>query len=153
NVFTSYTSYFNATVSANVSREMERQEVDTIINRFIKIIDSDLKRSDIEIETEYFGYDLFTVPMHVSEWSSILFNLYTNAQKARRSGGNGRGKIRIVAGKEMHRVYLELSDNGAGIPEEHKQRIFVPFFTTSSPTGFENHGDQDTTGTGLGLKS
>lgn len=152
NVFTSYTSYFNATVSANVSREMERQEIDTIINRFIKIIESDLKRSNIEIETEYFEYDLFTIPMHVSEWSSILFNLYTNAKKAIKRAGKEKGKIRIVAGKENSRIYLEFSDNGDGIPEDNKQRIFAPFFTTSSPTGFENHGDQDTTGTGLGLK-
>ena len=152
NVFTSYTSYFNATVSANVSREMERQEIDTIINRFIKIIESDLKRSNIEIETEYFEYDLFTIPMHVSEWSSILFNLYTNAKKAIKRAGKEKGKIRIVAGKENNRIYLEFSDNGDGIPEENKQRIFAPFFTTSSPTGFEDHGNQDTTGTGLGLK-
>mgnify|MGYP003295073951 CR=1 FL=1 len=36
-------------------------------------------------------------------------------------------------------TYLRLSDNGCGIPEENRARVFVPYFTTK------------TTGTGLGL--
>jgi signal transduction histidine kinase len=37
------------------------------------------------------------------------------------------------------RVRIEVADNGPGIPEAHRDRLFQPFFTTRS------------TGTGLGL--
>ena len=43
--------------------------------------------------------------------------------------------------RENDKIYIKISDNGAGIPEEFKPRIFDPFFTTK-PVG---------SGTGLGL--
>jgi signal transduction histidine kinase len=150
-VFTSYTSYFNATVSANVSRELKPQKLDQVIMHFKNIIDADLTKLAIDLSIEFFGYDLITIPMHASEWSSILFNLYTNAKKAiRRHGING--KIRIVVGKENKSIYVEFSDNGDGVPEANSLRIFEAFFTTSSPVGFDSSDNDKLTGTGLGLK-
>lgn len=150
-VFTSYTSYFNSTVSANVSRELKPQKLDQVIPQFKNIIDADLRKLGIELEVEFFGYDLITTPMHASEWSSILFNLYTNAKKAIRRKDQP-GKMRIVVGKEEKSIYVEFSDNGDGVPESNKQRIFEPFFTTSSPVGFDSSENDKLTGTGLGLK-
>lgn len=150
-LFTSYTSYFNATVSANVSRELVSQKVDEIVNNFKKIIEADLINLDIKFDIELYGFDLITIPMHSSEWSSILFNLYTNAKKAiRRADVNGL--IKIVVGKEDGNLYLEFSDNGDGIPSANVERIFEAFFTTSPPLGFEATEDERLTGTGLGLK-
>jgi len=150
-IFTSYTSYFNATVSANASRELKLQKVDEIINHFKDIVISDLEKLHIEFEVDFFGYDLITLPMHASEWSSILFNLYTNSKKAIKRHKIA-GKIKIVAGKDDDSVYVEFSDNGDGIPEQNKTRIFEAFFTTSSPVGFDAPEDEKLTGTGLGLK-
>lgn len=150
-LFTSYTSYFNATVSANVSRELRPQQLDSVVNHFRKIIDADVINIGIDFKVEFFGYDLITLPMHASEWSSILFNLYTNSKKAIRRQ-NVAGKIKIVVGKEEKIVYLEFSDNGDGIPEQNRQRIFEAFFTTSSPIGFDPSENEKLTGTGLGLK-
>ena len=150
-VFTSYTSYFNSTVSANVSRELKPQKLDQVILHFKNIIDADLTKLGIDLNIEFYGYDLITIPMHASEWSSLLFNLYTNAKKAiRRKGDSGR--IRIVVGKEEKSIYLEFSDNGDGVPEANRLRIFEPFFTTSSPVGFDSSDNDKLTGTGLGLK-
>jgi signal transduction histidine kinase len=150
-LFTSYTSYFNATVSANVSRELKPQLLDRKVNDFKKIIETDLQKLGIDLVIEVYGYDLITLPMHSSEWSSILFNFYTNSKKAIKRHGV-KGKIKIVAGKEEKKVYLEFSDNGDGIPDQNKNRVFEPFFTTSSPVGFDAEEDERLTGTGLGLK-
>jgi signal transduction histidine kinase len=150
-LFTSYTAYFNATVSANVSRELKPQELDRVVNRFKDIIEADLNKLNIELIVDFFGYELITIPMHSSEWSSILFNLYTNSKKAIRRA-NAIGKIKIIAGKEENKAYLEFLDNGDGIPEENKEKIFEAFFTTSSPVGFDASQDERLTGTGLGLK-
>jgi signal transduction histidine kinase len=150
-IFTSYTSYFNATVSANVSRELKPQQLDVVVAHFVSVIEADAKKLGISFENELFGYDLVTIPMHSSEWSSILFNLYTNSKKAIKREGVA-GRIRIVIGKEEKKVYLEFSDNGDGIPDVNRERIFEAFFTTSTPVGFDPTEDEKTSGTGLGLK-
>lgn len=151
NLFTAYTSYFNATVSANVSRELKPQELDIVVTKFKNVISSDLRKLEIEFLFEPYGYNFFTVPMHSSEWSSILFNLYTNSKKAIKRRGI-EGQIKIIIGKEDQRIYLEFMDNGDGIPDQNKNRIFDAFFTTSSPAGFDATQDERLTGTGLGLK-
>jgi len=69
----------------------------------------------------------------------VFLNLLLNALHATPPGGSVR--LRIFPDPEAEGLCLEVSDSGAGIPEEHLSRIFDPFFTTKDP-------DQ---GTGLGL--
>lgn len=91
--------------------------------------------------------------MHPSEWSSILFNLYTNSKKAIKRTGND-GKILIECGATEKYVYVEFSDNGDGIPKENEERIFQEFFTTTSAKSLDDALDSpnEIVGTGLGLK-
>lgn len=86
------------------------------------------------------------MPMHPSEWMSILFNLYTNAKKAMKDTDDRR--ILIRSWKSEGKVYLQFSDSGKGIPEEDRDNVFNAFFTTSSPVG---RGNDSYSGTGLGL--
>ena len=90
--------------------------------------------------------------MHPSEWSSILFNLFTNSKKASKRSNNF-GQINIECGKIENKIYLKFSDTGDGIKEDIKEKIFQEFFTTSSPnTMDELEAHNEFTGTGLGLK-
>lgn len=150
-LFTSYTAYFNSTISANVSRELKSQDLDIVISNFEKTIKSDIEKLNIDFQKDFYGFDLLTIPMHSSEWSSILFNLYTNAKKAIKRACVA-GRIKIIVGKEDKNVYVEFLDNGDGIPENNRDKIFEAFFTTSSPVGFDSTNDERLTGTGLGLK-
>lgn len=149
--FTSYTSYFNATVSENTSREIKPILISDVVNFFFKNIKEDIDRQNTELFIESYGYDLYTTPMHISEWSSVLYNLYTNSKKAIKRSGN-TGKMKMITGEENGKIYLELHDNGDGIPEKNKNRVFNAFFTTSTPAGFDAPLDEKLTGTGLGLK-
>jgi signal transduction histidine kinase len=72
-----------------------------------------------------------------SQLNQVFMNLLVNAGHAIEE----RGQITIATRADEQRVYVEISDNGNGIAEEHLQRIFEPFFTTK-PVG---------KGTGLGL--
>src|SRR5690606_194274 len=132
--FTSYTSYFNATVSENTSREIKPILITDVVEFFVKNIKEDLLTQNTELNIETYGYGLYTTLMHISEWSSVLYNLYTNSKKAIRRSGN-LGKIKIITGEENDKIYLELHDNGDGIPEENRNRVFNAFFTTSTPAG------------------
>ncbi|MBP5429663.1 MAG: HAMP domain-containing protein [Elusimicrobiaceae bacterium] len=69
------------------------------------------------------------------EIKQALRNLLTNAVEAMPNGGT------LTLGSKVGRrlVALYVSDTGAGVPEELKQKIFSPFFTTKAR------------GTGLGL--
>lgn len=150
--FTSYTSYFDKAISRNVIRELQPIELRDVVKDFAIVIDNNLKRANIKLEKPVFdGYDLFTTPMHPSEWASILFNLYTNSKKAivRKKVD---GKILIHCGKNEKNVFLEFSDNGDGIPKENEDVIFNAFFTTTSAANHSGNDAESLVGTGLGLK-
>ncbi|HLL12059.1 MAG TPA: ATP-binding protein, partial [Rubrivivax sp.] len=73
-----------------------------------------------------------------SELNQVFMNLLVNAAHAI---GPQHGTIHIRSGCEGDEVWVEVQDNGSGIPRENLSRIFDPFFTTK-PVG---------KGTGLGL--
>lgn len=152
NSLTTYSSYFDEAISRNVFRELEPIELRDAVNRFQTVIQRNLERSRIVLDKPFFkGFDLYTIPMHPSEWASILFNFYTNSKKAilRKKVD---GKIFIKCGRENGNVYLEFSDNGDGIPKQNEENIFNAFFTTSSLSGHSANQIETLTGTGLGLK-
>ncbi|MEO6454468.1 MAG: ATP-binding protein [Ginsengibacter sp.] len=57
----------------------------------------------------------------------VLINLIDNAIKYGKQNGEIEGSVYKVDGK---RVLIEISDNGAGIAEEHLSRIFERFYRT-----------------------
>jgi signal transduction histidine kinase/ligand-binding sensor domain-containing protein len=87
------------------------------------------------------------VPLIAEDFSRVLLNLCNNAfdamrDKLRADPGNGyQPRLEVATGKEKGLIILEISDNGPGIPEEFRDKILQPFFTTKK--GKE--------GTGLGL--
>lgn len=150
--FTTYTSYFDKTISQNVLRELESIELRDVIYSFQEVIERDTERAGITFHDPKFeDFDLFTVPMHKSEWASILFNLYTNSKKAIRRA-QGKSEMQIRCGRENGFLFLEFSDTGDGIPKENENKIFDAFFTTTSAAGHSASDTDAVTGTGLGLK-
>lgn len=146
-----YSSYFYQTVSDNVSRELAPQDLRVAGRQFEDAMSVSIKRAGITLAFEPQGYELFTPPMHSSEISSLLFNFYSNALKAiRRAKSVGRMLIRV--GEENNRVFLEFADNGDGVPEHLKERIFNAFFTTDSPASRSSSAAEEAQGSGLGLK-
>ena len=77
----------------------------------------------------------------------VLLNIFTNAcyavhQKHKELGSNYSPTITVSTGSENGKLEIRVWDNGPGIPEKIRDKIFNPFFTTK-PTGEGN--------TGLGL--
>jgi signal transduction histidine kinase len=147
-----YASYFNATMAANVQRELEPINLREIIHEFIREFAPLAKRRSIDFIKPEFDGELVTMPMHRSEWGSILANFLTNSMKAiRRSDNRSEGRIFIRAWREAESVFLEFADNGDGIPARNVERIFDAFFTTSHSAKASVEHDE-LTGSGLGLK-
>ena len=152
-LFHTYTSYYDRVVSQNVTLELEPLEIREIVRPFIESIKNDSEKAGLTIHSPVFhGYLKYTKPMHRSEWSSILFNFYTNSKKAIKRSGN-KGEILIECGVEENMIYLEFSDTGDGISKENEEMVFNEFFTTTSQKDFKEAFDYtEVFGTGLGLK-
>jgi PAS domain S-box-containing protein len=89
--------------------------------------------------------DLPDVSLDRAQIQQMLINLTLNAAQAIKGQGE-RGSIAISAQESIRGdgapvVRLTISDDGPGVPEELRSRLFVPFFTTRPPG----------LGTGLGL--
>jgi signal transduction histidine kinase len=67
----------------------------------------------------------------------LLVNLLRNARQAieAASSPNGPGVVRITARTEDEHAILTIADNGPGIPERIKDRLFQPFSGSGRPEG------------------
>lgn len=146
-----YTKFFNITVSENLNSSVGPVDIIEIMDKFHTTIENDLSRQQIDYDFQPRAFTLMAGPMHEAELISVLLNLYTNARKAIIKN-NEAGRILITAGIEDRNVWLCFQDNGIGVPEANRERIFDVFFTTSTPASFKSDGKTSLTGTGLGLK-
>lgn len=148
-----YTSHFGNMMASNASRELREVDLYAFARSFEEDLAAMFSRRGLQLTIERpADYDLRTMPMHESEWSSILLNLLTNSMKAAaRAGRAGRFLIR-VSRLDGDRVSLDFCDNGDGIPEANRQHIFDAFFTTGSGSGARASEAAQAVGTGLGLK-
>lgn len=150
--FTSYTSYFESNISQNIIRQLVPIAPHKQVKDFINVVKNDLERADIIMVPPLLrGINLRTIPMHTSEWMSILFNLYTNSKKAIQKAQSADKRIYIIVDEDEKDVILYFSDTGVGIPEKDWENVFEPFFTTSTPVS-DDLSNQDLSGSGLGLK-
>jgi len=150
--FSTYTAYFYEAISRNVLRDLDPIELRDVVYEFEEVIQEDIKASNYIFHKPVFeDYDLWTVPMHKSEWASILFNFYINAKKAIKRA-ESKGEIKIRCGREKDYVFLEFSDDGDGIPVENRDKVFNAFFTTTSAAGRNEPEGESLRGIGLGLK-
>lgn len=147
-VLQAYTAYFDKTISQNVRREIEEQDLTDLLFTFIDEFRAVVERRGVKFVDEI-EEGLLTIRMHSSEWASVLANLLTNSLKAIRRGRHrGDGHILVRAWQKDGTIFLEFADDGDGIPNEIQMRIFDPFFTT---TGVSDVSDSELAGMGLGL--
>ena len=104
------------------------------------------KSFNVAIQEEY-ADDLPLVKVIPQDFSRAILNLMNNAcyavfSKSKEiADATYQPTIRICLKKEGDRINLSKEDNGQGISEETKKKLYTPFFTTK-PIG---------EGTGLGL--
>ena len=77
--------------------------------------------------------DLPQVPCVISEINQVVLNLVVNAADALQEQGGRQGEIRVTTRVDGGFVSIIVADNGPGIPEAIRDRIFDAFFTTKPP--------------------
>lgn len=73
----------------------------------------------------------------------VFLNLYLNARDAMPNGGCIKTETRLVSENDQPQVCIRITDDGPGISEDIRSKIFNPFFSTK-------HGQA---GAGLGLST
>ncbi|MEM7476800.1 MAG: ATP-binding protein [Planctomycetota bacterium] len=90
-----------------------------------------------EMETD-FGEDVPDVTCYVGDLNQAFLNLIVNAahaiEKRQENEPEHKGWIRISTRRVDEQVQLIFSDNGCGMSNDTKEKIFQPFFTTK-PVG------------------
>ncbi len=82
------------------------------------------------------------IPCNISEINQVFLNIIMNAIEAvKEQHRKEKGLITIKTWIDSDFVCISFTDDGPGIPDEIKDKIFNPFFTTKQPGS----------GTGLGL--
>lgn len=130
--------------------EFELVNLRSLINETTKMLKATFPK-DIEIVTDI-GDDLWDISGNITQIHQVVMNICLNARDAMPNGGKlsidlkninideSYAQVNIAAEPGTY-VFIEITDNGIGIENEHLDKIFDPFYTTK---------EQDK-GTGLGL--
>jgi len=111
-------------------------DVHTGLDSTLIMLGHKLKKGDVEVVRDY-EKNLPRVCGHAGELNQVWTNLLDNAIDA----VDGNGRITVRTARENGRVLVEVADDGPGIPDDVRERIFEPFYTTKDVGK----------GTGLGL--
>ncbi|KAA6432626.1 histidine kinase [Dyadobacter flavalbus] len=136
------------------SGEKEPVDINALADEYMRLAYHGLRAKDKEFNAALvtdFDAAIGKANVMPQDLGRVFLNLFTNAfyavaEKKRRLAASGsrqdyKPEVKISTKKFDGKIYIRITDNGTGIPEHIKTKIFQPFFTTK-PTG---------QGTGLGL--
>jgi signal transduction histidine kinase len=134
------------------SGEKQLTDLNALVDEYLRLSYHGLRAKDKEFNANlvtHFDPSLGKVEVVPQEIGRVLLNLFNNAFYAtgqKKSQLNGKAdsyqpEVRVSTSQQDGKIQICVHDNGIGIPETIKGKIFQPFFTTK-PTG---------EGTGLGL--
>ncbi len=116
------------------SEEMQLININDCIGTTLKIANNETKNAcNVNCDLA----DLPSIQCFPGKLNQVLLNIIVNAAQSM----DGYGEINIFTYCDDMYVYVDIKDNGCGIPKENLDKLFEAFFTTK-PVG---------QGTGLGL--
>ncbi len=124
-------------------------DLNALADEYLRLAYHGLRARDKDFNAELktdFDPNLRTVNVVPQEMGRVLLNLFNNAffavsEKQKMAPPTYQPTVIVSTQRTDDSVDIQVSDNGTGMPEAVKAKIFQPFFTTK-PTG---------QGTGLGL--
>lgn len=135
--------------SRSNAREKVPTDLNLLANEFLRLSYHGIRakdkafNADFELELDEELPKVTVVPQDIGR---VILNMVNNAfytvnEKSKTGIPDYHPMVRVKTKKTNNGIELCIQDNGSGIPESIKDKVFQPFFTTK-PTG---------SGTGLGL--
>ena len=127
----------------------EPTDINALADEYLRLAYHGLRAKDKTFNAELitdFDTSIKTINVVPQDIGRVILNLLTNAfyavhQKKQTAKDIYKPTVHIGTKKEKDTIEIKVTDNGNGMPDKVKEKIFQPFFTTK-PTG---------QGTGLGL--
>ena len=135
--------------SRQSSGKKEPTDINTLCDEYLRLSYHGLRSKDkgfnAEIKTD-FDPSIGKINVVSQDIGRVLLNLINNAfyavnEQKIKNPVSYQPTVSVTTKRSENSVLITVSDNGNGIPDSIKEKIFQPFFTTK-PTG---------SGTGLGL--
>ena len=131
---------FEKLTSNQVRYELETVLVEDELTQAVELIQGYADQFSVEIALKL-PAESIQIRVDINRFQQILANLLSNAIKFSPPSGT----VTLKAVKTDTGVYIAISDEGEGIPEEFRDKIFAPFSQADSTT------TRKIGGTGLGL--
>ena len=129
--------------------QIESIDINNLTDEFMRLAFHGQRAKDksfnVSLQTD-FDHSIGKVNMNPQDIGRVMLNIFNNAfyavsEKKKITEGNFEPTVTVSTKKAGNKIEICVKDNGIGIPDKVKEKIFQPFFTTK-PTG---------QGTGLGL--
>lgn len=129
--------------------QKEPTDINALADEYLRLAYHGLRAKDKTFNAKMetcFAENLPRISIVSQDVGRVLLNLFTNAfyamqQKQKSVGVTFKPELQVSTSVIDNELEIRVKDNGTGIPDEIKDKILQPFFTTK-PTG---------QGTGLGL--
>ncbi len=126
--------------SRTSATEFSRVNLNRVIRETCSLLEHQLEKARVRLETDL-DEAMPDIDGNTGKLQQVFLNLFLNARDAMPSGGVLAVRTAGPNGDPLGAIRIEVADTGEGIPQEHINRIYDPFFTTKA-------GQK---GTGLGL--
>ncbi len=135
--------------SRSSSGVKEPTDINALTDEYLRLAYHGLRAKDKSFNaTMKTGFDesIGSISIVPQDMGRVILNLITNAfyvvnEKAKKNRTGYEPTVTVSTKRTNNKVLITVADNGNGIPDSIKEKIFQPFFTTK-PAG---------QGTGLGL--
>jgi len=129
--------------------QKEPTNINNLADEYLRLAYHGLRAKDKEFNAEiitHFEENLPKVNAVPQDIGRVFLNLFNNAfyavnLKKKTAGADYKPEVSVSTSVQNGQIVIKVKDNGTGMPEQLREKIMQPFFTTK-PTG---------EGTGLGL--
>jgi signal transduction histidine kinase len=124
-------------------KKLDKASIDKPISKALTIINASLANDNILLKQNY--ESTFMIDIYSNELMQVVLNILKNSQDNFKISANNENEfskyISIKTYDDEAHTFIEICDNGGGIPQDIIEKIYDPYFSTKD----------EKNGTGLGL--
>lgn len=105
--------------------KLEDQDLNALVDDLLTFVQYELEQAEIQLVRD-FDQDLAQLQLDPKYFKQAVLNIIKNAISAMPDGG----MLRVSTQQRGDQALLRISDNGIGMSEEVRDKIFEPYFTT-----------------------